>query len=66
MCKYDMKTFQDFMKEQNLVDTGNTTHNLVRMRKMLDMLEPKHFADNYTLIMDLKDKLEDMLSGSKD
>ena len=61
-----MKTFQDFMKEQNLVDTGNTTHNLVRMRKMLDMLEPKHFADNYTLIMDLKDKLEDMLSGSKD
>ena len=54
------------MKEQNLVDTGNTTHNLVRMRKMLDMLEPKHFADNYTLIMDLKDKLEDMLSGSKD
>ena len=61
-----MKTFKDFMKEQNLVDTGNTTNNLVRMRKMLDCLEPKHISDNYSLIMDLRDKIDDMLSGSKD
>ena len=58
-----MKTFQDFMKEQNLVDTGNSTNNLIRMRKMLDILEPKDISDNMTLIMDIKDKIDDMLSG---
>ena len=58
-----MKTFEDFMKEQSLVDTGNTTNNLLRMGRMLDILEPKDIADNMTLIMDLKDKIENMLSG---
>ena len=60
-----MKTFQDFMKEQTLVDTGNVTNNLSRMKRMLDTLEPKHIADNMTMIRDIKDKIDDMLSGCK-
>lgn len=61
-----MKTFRDFLKEQNtLVDTGNTTSNLSRMLRMLDVLEPKDIADNMTLIMKIREKMEDMLTGSK-
>ena len=58
-----MKTFQDFMKEQTLVDTGSTEKNLSRMLRMLDTLEPKDIADNMSSLRMLDNKLQDILSG---
>jgi len=53
------------MKEQTLIDTGNTTNNLHRMLRMLDVLEPKHIADNMSILRAIDDKLQDIFSGSK-
>ncbi|MCK9458318.1 MAG: hypothetical protein M0R80_01590 [Proteobacteria bacterium] len=62
-----MRTFKDFMRENMSVFVGpsDPRTSIAQMYNLLTGLEPKEVADSQDLLIQLRDLVDDILSGKR-